>query len=191
VQISLVLSGLCGDKHQAAVAVKWGASAVLTNEACAIAERLRLVAEDMVDVAALCVAPGRAVFVLACDLMCLDDDGNVMDACLLALIGALKHLRLPSMLVLEDQVARHPDAPSHAGLALRIDPVPLTCGVFEGSLLVDPSADEESVMDGSVTVIVDARSGDCAVCKPGGPPLPMDAVQSLLAACKTRVIITA
>lgn len=38
----------------------------------------------------LCISPGKLAWVLYCDLICLDYDGNILDACTFALLAALK-----------------------------------------------------------------------------------------------------
>lgn len=45
----------------------------------------------MVDLNDLCISEGKAVWVLYADIVCLNDDGNVFDASLLALVSALKN----------------------------------------------------------------------------------------------------
>lgn len=49
----------------------------------------------MLDVTQLAIVPGKAVWVLKADVVCLDHDGNVEDAALLSLCGALQSVRLP------------------------------------------------------------------------------------------------
>lgn len=44
---------------------------------------------DCVDLRELCCVRERLVWVLYCDIVCLDHDGSVLDAALLALIAAL------------------------------------------------------------------------------------------------------
>ena len=43
-----------------------------------------------VDLRDLCIAAEHLVWVLRCDLICLDHDGAVLDACVIALIAALR-----------------------------------------------------------------------------------------------------
>ena len=49
----------------------------------------------MVDLTQLTIVPGKAVWVLRADVVCMDHDGNVEDAALLSLCGALRSLQLP------------------------------------------------------------------------------------------------
>jgi exosome complex component RRP43 len=50
---------------------------VIANSAC-------------VDCKQLCVATDKVAWVLYCDLVCLDYDGSVLDACVASLFAALK-----------------------------------------------------------------------------------------------------
>jgi len=163
-----------------------GSNPVLSNDACAVVENLKRLVDScrLINPSDLCILPNRAVFVLMCDLICLDDDGNVMDACILALVEALKDLRLPKMLVLEDSIVRQ--GPGTTGLSLRISPIPLSFAIFEGTLLADPTFEEEAVVDGVLTAWVDLQSNECSVWKPGGPTISLEKVKIVLETCKNR-----
>ena len=45
----------------------------------------------MLPLKSLCIQPGRAVWVIYADIMCINYDGNVTDAALFALVAALKN----------------------------------------------------------------------------------------------------
>lgn len=150
----------------------------------------------MLDLGALCIAEGRAAWHLAADVVCLDDDGNVTDAATIALVAALCRLRLPRVVVGEDGVVTRvegaargfvdrcldvvasmscpcfswPRARAGAGtpLVLRVRPVPLTCVLLEGALLVDPCAAEEDLAGASVTVLRAAGGEVCGLHVGGG-----------------------
>jgi exosome complex component RRP43 len=44
----------------------------------------------------LCIKPGKAVWVLYADIICINYDGNVTDAAVLALVAALRNSKLGS-----------------------------------------------------------------------------------------------
>jgi hypothetical protein len=46
-------------------------------------------------------------------------------------------------------------------------------------------------MDGSVAVLLDARTGRCSLSKPGGPPLSLLAVKAMVECCKAAAAATA
>lgn len=43
-----------------------------------------------IDLKDLCIVPDKLVWVLNCDMVCLDNDGSLVDACIIALMGSLK-----------------------------------------------------------------------------------------------------
>jgi exosome complex RNA-binding protein Rrp42 (RNase PH superfamily) len=45
---------------------------------------------DCLNLEDLCTAKGKLVWVLYCDLVCLDDDGSVLDVAVVAMMAALK-----------------------------------------------------------------------------------------------------
>lgn len=45
----------------------------------------------MLPLKSLCIRPGRAVWVIYADIMCINYDGNVTDASLFALVAALRN----------------------------------------------------------------------------------------------------
>jgi exosome complex component RRP43 len=118
-------------------------------------------------------AQGQAAWIVYVDVVCLAADGSLFDAALLAAVGALRTLELPSVQVSDDGkvcVAPHgatPDARQGAGtvqpavhggrLEMHKLPVALTCGLWKGKILADPCEVEESMMDAFVTVTMDSQ----------------------------------
>ena len=47
---------------------------------------------------------------------------------------------------------------SSQGLKFEKIVIPLTIGIFQGKLLVDPDAEEERLCDGQITVVIDMKS---------------------------------
>ena len=54
----------------------------------------------------LCIQKGRSAWQLYADIVCLDYDGNVEDASILALVAALRDVKLPTPVVQEDGEVR-------------------------------------------------------------------------------------
>ena len=59
----------------------------------------------------------KVLWYLFVDLYCLDHDGNIFDACLLALIAALKNVRLPQGEIINGQVMGTKDRPIQLEIA--------------------------------------------------------------------------
>lgn len=81
-----------------------------------------------IDVEALCITPGEAVWALRCDVRVLDDGGNLPDAVALAAIGAFLHFRRADVSVEGDRVVVHSYA-SRAPVPLSIHHIPV-CVTF-------------------------------------------------------------
>jgi exosome complex component RRP43 len=116
----------------------------------------------------LCIAEGRAVWVLYLDLYILNAAGGLLDASLLAALAALQDTRLPIVHVTdegnvergaaedEDEDAAAAAGSSSRPLQLHGRPLGLTCGLYKGQHIVaDPDHEEEALMSASVSVVLD------------------------------------
>ncbi|XP_022323921.1 exosome complex component RRP43-like [Crassostrea virginica] len=124
-----------------------------------------------IDVQKLCIVSGKLVWTLYCDIVCLDYDGNVTDACVLSLLAALNNTTLPKVTLNEDtdKFEAFPEQPS--ALELQSNPVSSTYAIFDDEILfVDPTAEEENLATGQLTIVT-IQDKLCMVHKPGGTPL--------------------
>lgn len=117
----------------------------------------------------LCIEPDKLVWCLYADIVCLDHNGCVLDASILALVAALKAVKIP--IVKYDATLDHKDIlDERVPLQLNCTFISTTYAIFEGIILTDPTAEEESLCSGVLTVVV-AGTELCTVLKPGGTPL--------------------
>jgi exosome complex component RRP43 len=107
----------------------------------------------IVDLSQLCISEGELVFVLRVHIMCLSNAGNLFDACILASALALSDTKLPSVTFENGIAIADPSSPLRP-LILSYIPVPVTIGLFEDHILIDPSSSEEGILDGTFTVVV-------------------------------------
>jgi len=185
IEVRVQLPGLCAAERPE------------TGRADALQELVARVVRACVRLDQLCVAEGAAAWCVRLDVVCLDDDGNVADAALLAALGALRDVRLPPASAVvtspEDGLLRvvgGGGGGEGAPIALEGDPVPLTSAVFQGALLADPTVAEEAVADGSLTLVVDAGTGTVLVAhKPGGPAVSVSAVAQCAKRCAGRRVL--
>ena len=123
-------------------------------------------------------------------MYCLAADGALLDACLLAATAALADVQLPALALRPDGTLAAVSDESRAGEAelpggharrLVLPPLPaaLTCGLYRGQLLVDPTAEEEALLGGRVCVALTAEGTLLAVHKAG----PERASEELLMRC--------
>lgn len=112
-----------------------------------------IINSECLDPADLCISKGKLAWVLYCDLICLDDDGSVLDVAVIALMTALKSVRLPKIDYDVDTKVITVKEEEKIPLNLKCLPVASTFMIFEKKyLLVDPTADEESICDTTVTI---------------------------------------
>jgi len=98
----------------------------------------------VLDLSQLCIQEGKAVWVLYADLYCLENDGNVLDAALIALLTALRNgmwmndliftkliqVSLPKVEISKDDEAIVTDENNTKKLTLNHYPIPLSFGLL-------------------------------------------------------------
>lgn len=139
-----------------------------------------------VDLSELCISKGKLAWVLYCDLVCLDDDGSVLDVAVLAMISAFKSLQLPKINYDSDTKVIKADNQVKSRLNLKCLPVATTFITFEQKyVLADPTADEESIADTSITLAT--CDGEISyVLQPGGNPIEPKQFDSLVKQANRR-----
>ncbi len=117
---------------------------------------------EAIDLKELCIIPGEKVWILWVDIYVLDHSGNLMDAASLAALAALMDTKIPEVKIEGDQVIKTENRHS---LNLRDYPLSVTIGKLGSALLVDPSLEEEEVLDSKLTIYVTKDDMICAMQK--------------------------
>ncbi|RKP27974.1 exosome complex component RRP43-like protein [Syncephalis pseudoplumigaleata] len=156
-----------------------------------VSERLRSLlyvgSSKVVVLEDLCIEPEQAVWVIYADLTCLNYDGNILDACVLALSAALKDTRIPRASLDVDEGIVRADEQATQPLTLRPFIFAATYGIYEGRLLLaDPNASEEPLMASQVTVCLMEDGQLAALWKSGGGLCSMEQVQQCIAQARKR-----
>ncbi|KAF7804075.1 exosome complex component RRP43 [Senna tora] len=154
----------------------------------------------VVDLKELSLVSGKAAWMAYLDVYCLDADGALFDAALLSAIAALSHLQIPAVamnddgkIVLiseEDGQKQETEAVNKEKrrLTLRSIPFSLTCILHKNYILADPTAEEESIMESQVTIVLDSSSQLISLHKAGGSVLAnTSAIQDCVALTRQRV----
>jgi exosome complex component RRP42 len=116
-----------------------------------------------VDLKTLCITPGKNVFVVFVDLNILDHDGNLFDTAALASILALMNAKIQKYSVTKDGQLKFKKGTTP--LPLANFPVEVTIAKIGDKLVVDPSLDEEAVIDARITIALGKDDEVCAVQK--------------------------
>ncbi|KPP71347.1 exosome complex component RRP43-like [Scleropages formosus] len=140
-------------------------------------------------------------WVLYCDIMCLDYDGNLLDACVIALLAALENgkcyqtfrnhdkamSQLPEVTINKETELAEVNPQKLHPLNVTKHPVGSSFAVFDNTIvIVDPTAEEESLSTATITVVTDEDERLCALHKPGGSGLSAEKLQDCISRAVTR-----
>ncbi|ORY61172.1 ribosomal protein S5 domain 2-type protein [Leucosporidium creatinivorum] len=148
-----------------------------SDEAQVLSTRLRdiLIASNVLPLASLIIEPAKAAFVVYLDVVCLNFDGGILDAAVLACVGALKNLRLPKATWDPDTGATlcEPISEKAQGESIPLNPLPLsvTFGIFNGHLLPDPTLFESTLCTSHITIVVSSTTSKLLHVYQAGAPL--------------------
>jgi len=129
---------------------------------------------EVLDFNKLTLVSGKLVYLVHVDLYVLNYDGNLIDASALAAIAALKTAVKPVHNVKEGEIKA---TGKKEPLEVLKEPVAVTMVKIGDSLIVDPSADEEEVMDLRLTITLEKDGSICTIQKSGSEGLTMEDIQ--------------
>ncbi|XP_030648547.1 exosome complex component RRP43 [Chanos chanos] len=136
---------------------------------------------DVIQKKDLCIEKGKLCWVLYCDIMCLDYDGNLLDACIIALLAALKNAQLPEVTINKETDLAEVDFQKKNRLKINRHPTASSFSVFDDSvIIVDPTAEEEGLSTALMTVVTDEEDRLCMLHKPGGSSLSGEKLQDCI-----------
>jgi len=129
-----------------------------------------------IDLKGLCITPGEKVWSVSVDIVTLNDDGNLIDACGLAALAALQDARFPKV------VDGKPDYHelTEEKLVLSELPIPVTVYKYGESLVIDPLHEEEVLADARLTVTTLSSGEICALQKGFDGTLSIDSIDKMI-----------
>jgi exosome complex component RRP42 len=117
---------------------------------------------EMIDISSLCIKPGKWVYSVFVDVNILNADGNLFDATSYAVVSALLTSKMPKFVMDGDTVKDTGERPQ---LPVHKVPVSITIANINNTLVVDPTEEEEAVMDARITLDTDDGGNICAAQK--------------------------
>lgn len=114
----------------------------------------------------LVIVPGKVVWIVFNDLYLLDHDGNIVDAGMLSSILALNLTKIPLMVVENEKILVVREKWVKP-LPINLNVVTTTIGVYEEYLVVDPTLDEELILDSKLIIAVDEKGRIAGLQKTG------------------------
>ncbi len=115
----------------------------------------------------LVIIPGKKVWIVFNDIYLLDHDGNIIDAGMLSSILALNTARIPAITSIEGDNVVIDKKIKDKPLGLNTNVVSVTIGLIDEYILVDPSLEEELVLDAKITLGVDEKNRIVGIQKTG------------------------
>ncbi len=109
---------------------------------------------DIINKEKLVIIPGKKVLIIFVDLYVLGYDGNLFDAGELAAVKALCTAKIPKIEVKGDEIKIKKE---YHPLEIEDYPVSVTIAKIGDSLLLDPNANEERVLDSRLTFAINAK----------------------------------
>jgi exosome complex component RRP42 len=129
---------------------------------------------EIIDFKKLALIPGKSVLMVYVDIYVLNYDGNLIDCASLAALAALKTSKMPVYKVNENEIEL---TKRKTAIKLQSMPLSVTFVKIGDHLLLDPTADEEDVMDMRLTISTDEKGNVCTIQKSGSEGLTMEEIQ--------------
>eukprot|EP00536_Pseudo-nitzschia_multiseries_P017202 jgi/Psemu1/224082/e_gw1.1425.16.1 len=203
------ISPMAGSTFKLAPAISTGPSSGSTQ----CMERIVLIGGAL-DTEALVLQAGNWVWKFTVALTVLDDGGNILDACVLAAMAALKHYRKPQVDLSEGNGSEGNDS-NHATslptmipsivkeatpLPLHHTPLSISFGLIPAddavnstsstsvvAALIDPTDREELVQSGSLTIAMNVHSEICLLDYGGGCELTPNKLRACWKVAETAI----
>ena len=137
-----------------------------------------------VDLSKLCITPGKLVFIVFVDIYILDHDGNLFDTAALAAIAALMNTTLRGYTVTDEGTIEYTDTTSP--LPLQNIPVEVTVVKIGDKLLLDPTIEEEALIDTQITIATGQNHEVCAIQKSQVGTFTLDEVHQAMEIAKNK-----
>jgi exosome complex component RRP42 len=131
----------------------------------------------LIDLKKLCIEKGEKVWGIAIDICPINDSGNLFDAGSLSALAALKNAKLPK---LEDDKVDYMEKTKTSLPISDKEPISVTVCKIGKHFIVDPSPEEEEVIDARLTVATMKDGKLCALQKGGETPLETDEVDKMV-----------
>jgi exosome complex component RRP43 len=128
----------------------------------------------------------KFVWYLYIDIYCLNYDGNLLDASLIALLAALDDVKLPTVTLEDDKLVSN-GILSKGGVSVLEYPIPLTFGMMDEYLLIDPTSEEEDLIASKFTVVYSNLNKLSHIIKPGGVSISEDQLRICIQKTRERM----
>ena len=122
----------------------------------------------LIELTDLCLVEGKKVLAVFVDISVLNVDGNLFDAASYAAVTAVLTATMPKYKITKEGEIE--DTGKQIPLVTKVIPVSTTMALINDTIVVDPTLDEETVMEARFTLTTTTKDSICAGQKgfPGG-----------------------
>ncbi|MFI5420330.1 MAG: exosome complex protein Rrp42 [Nitrososphaerales archaeon] len=138
----------------------------------------------MIDVSKLVLVEGKHVYAVFVDVSVLNVDGNLFDATSYAVVSSLLTAKIPKYTV--DEKNQPVKTDEMVSLPIQTLPVSITQARIGDFLIVDPTSEEEALMDSRITLVSDDKGNICAGQKGMAGSLTTDQVLQAFSTAKLK-----
>eukprot|EP01038_Epipyxis_sp_PR26KG_P004442 gene4442-6282_t len=132
-------------KHEDAVLIENMIKAIVVNG-------------QLIDLTELCIQKDKLAFRLCISLSCLSNEGNIIEAMIIATIEALKNLKLPQAVLTQtdELIITKGDylVDILRSLTIAESIVPIVAGIYDNSIIIDPTFDEEEELQSIIITVI-------------------------------------
>lgn len=132
---------------------------------------------DAIEFKKLCIKKGEKAWFILIDVYSYNNDGNLADAIGLAALAALKDAKFPKY---DPKTEKIDYSEKTKKLVLKELPIPVTVLKIDDNFIIDPSLEEEKVMDARLTVTTIEDGKMCALQKGGKADLTEDDIMKMV-----------
>ncbi len=129
-----------------------------------------------IDMNKLCIEKGKKCWMVSIDVVPVNDNGNLLDVSSLAALAALRDARFPTY---KDEAVDYKKLTNKHLDIIKL-PIGVTVLKIGKNFVVDPTYDEEKVLDARLTVATTDDGKLCALQKGGEKPLSTDDIKNMI-----------
>jgi exosome complex component RRP42 len=129
-----------------------------------------------IDMKKLCIEKGKKCWMVGIDVVPVNDNGNLLDASALAAMAALRDAKFPTY---KDETVDYKKM-TNKKINLTKIPVAVTVLKIGNNFVVDPTYEEEKVLDARLTVATTDDGKLCALQKGGEKPLSTENIKKMV-----------
>ena len=130
-----------------------------------------------IDMDKLCLIKGEKVWSVMIDICPINEAGNLFDVAALASLAAVKNAKFPKLE--ENEIINYKEK-TDKSLPLTKLPVSVTVCKIGNHFIVDPTLEEEKVIDARLTIATDEKNNICAMQKGGDITLTEEEISQMI-----------